>query len=164
LGDRLVFRTSDAPTEGFRAFTVSLVVSQPATVDALVGGALDAGATTLKPGKRCSGVTAASSKRRTGRSGRSRSSLEEERRSRDPADRRDRATARVGGRPRQQAVSTSSTGSRSPKSFGGKYVQFATGPVTLALYRHDALAKDRGVPPKAPARTELSSGRRRRLQ
>ena len=33
----------------FRGFTISLVVSQPATVDGLVDAALQAGATTLKP-------------------------------------------------------------------------------------------------------------------
>lgn len=34
------------------------------------------------------------------------------------------------------------------KSFGGKYVEFATGsgPVKLALYKRRALAKDAGVP------------------
>jgi hypothetical protein len=35
------------------------------------------------------------------------------------------------------------------KSFGGKYVEFATGPgpVKLALYGRRALARDAGVPP-----------------
>ena len=35
------------------------------------------------------------------------------------------------------------------KSFGRKYVEFATpsSPVNLALYGHPALAKDAGVPP-----------------
>jgi len=42
-------RAGEPPTTGFRGFTVSLVVSQPATVQALVGAALDAGATELKP-------------------------------------------------------------------------------------------------------------------
>ena len=31
------------------------------------------------------------------------------------------------------------------KSFGGKYVEFESGPVTLALYGRRALAKDAGV-------------------
>jgi len=35
-----------------RGFTLSLVVSQPATVDGLIGAALDAGATPLKPAKK----------------------------------------------------------------------------------------------------------------
>src|SRR6478752_9287946 len=42
-------RASDAPTTGFRGFALSVVASQPGNVDALIGAALDAGATTLKP-------------------------------------------------------------------------------------------------------------------
>ena len=42
LGSTVRVRASQAPTSGFRGFTLSLVVSQPSTVDALVGGALDA--------------------------------------------------------------------------------------------------------------------------
>lgn len=49
LGDTIRVRESDAPTSGFRGFTLSLVVAQPSTVDSLVGTALDAGATVLKP-------------------------------------------------------------------------------------------------------------------
>src|SRR5438067_7845728 len=52
LGTRVDLRTSQAPTTGFRGFTLSLVVSQPATVDELIGSAVDAGATPLKPAKR----------------------------------------------------------------------------------------------------------------
>ena len=42
-------RVSEAPTTGFRGFTLSLVVFQPATVNGYGGAALDAGATPLKP-------------------------------------------------------------------------------------------------------------------
>ena len=42
LGDRLALRASDAPTSGYRGFTMALGVSQPATVDALIGAAVDA--------------------------------------------------------------------------------------------------------------------------
>src|SRR6185312_3597747 len=42
-------RASEAPTAGFRGFTLSLTVSQPATVRGFVTAALDAGATALKP-------------------------------------------------------------------------------------------------------------------
>ena len=52
LDDQVALRASDAPTTGFRGFTLSLVVSQPATVDGLIGAALDAGATPLKPAKK----------------------------------------------------------------------------------------------------------------
>jgi hypothetical protein len=46
---RVGLRASDAPTSGFRGFTMSLVVSQPNTVDGFLASAIDAGATTLKP-------------------------------------------------------------------------------------------------------------------
>jgi len=49
LGPQLRLRASEAPTTGFRGFTLSLTVSQPATVSGLIGAALDAGATSLKP-------------------------------------------------------------------------------------------------------------------
>ncbi len=52
LGDVVRTRASDAPTSGFRGFTLSLVVSQPSTVDSLVSSALEAGATTLKAPKK----------------------------------------------------------------------------------------------------------------
>jgi predicted lactoylglutathione lyase len=52
LGTQVGVRASEAPTSGFRGFTLSLVVSQPATVDGLVDAALDAGATPLKPVKK----------------------------------------------------------------------------------------------------------------
>ena len=52
VDDEVGLRASDAPTDGFRGFTLSLVVSQPATVDGLIGSALDAGATPLKPVKK----------------------------------------------------------------------------------------------------------------
>jgi predicted lactoylglutathione lyase len=49
LGTRVRLRVSEAPTTGFRGFTLSLVVSQPATVNGFIGAAIDAGATPLKP-------------------------------------------------------------------------------------------------------------------
>jgi hypothetical protein len=49
LDSRVRLRASEAPTRGFRAFTLSLVVPQPATVDALFRAALDADAIALKP-------------------------------------------------------------------------------------------------------------------
>src|SRR5690348_3954595 len=42
-------RPSAEPSSGFRGFTLSLTVSQPATVNGFIDAALAAGATTLKP-------------------------------------------------------------------------------------------------------------------
>ena len=49
LDGQVKVRESDEPTSGFRGFTLSLIVSQPANVDALFDAALAAGATALKP-------------------------------------------------------------------------------------------------------------------
>jgi predicted lactoylglutathione lyase len=139
-------RASEAATTGFRGFTLSLVVSQPATVDALIGPALDAGATPLKPATKSlwgyGGVVeapdgtiwkvATSSKKDTG-----------------PASRQiDQIVLLLG----VADVAASKKfyvgrGLTVKRSFGGRYVEFA-GPsehVKLALYKRRALAKDAGV-------------------
>ena len=104
LGDTVQVRESQAPTSGFRGFTLSLVVAQPSTVDSLVRSALDAGATELKPVKKSfwgyGGVVqapdgtiwkvATSSKKDTGPA--------------DPRGRRGRAAAGRRGRQGDQAV------------------------------------------------------------
>lgn len=141
-------RASEAPTAGFRGFTLSLVVSQPADVDALVDAAVEAGAATLKPAARSlwgyGGVVrapdgtiwqvASSSKKDTG-----------------PATRRiDEIVLLLGvadmaGSKRFYVEH----GLAVAKSFGSKYVEFATGPgsVKLALYKRRGLAKLVGVAP-----------------
>ncbi|MFG2006918.1 glyoxalase [Spirillospora sp. NPDC048911] len=147
LDSRLDLRASEAPTTGFRAFTLSLTVSQPANVNSLVNAALDAGATSLKPVTKSlwgyGGVVqapdgaiwkvATSKKKDTG-----------------PASREfDEMVLLIGA----ADVAESKRfyvdhGLAVGKSFGRKYVEFDTGssPVKLALYGHRALAKDAGVP------------------
>jgi uncharacterized glyoxalase superfamily protein PhnB len=148
LGDRLRFRASEVPTSGFRGFTLSLVVSEPATVAALIGAALDAGATPLKPVEKSfwgyGGVVrapdgtiwkvATSSKKDTGL-----------------------ATRQIDQIVLMLGVADVAASKRFyvdrglavAKSFGRKYVEFATvsSPVKLALYGRRALAKDAGVAP-----------------
>ena len=146
LENQVAPRASNAPTTGFRGFTLSLVVSQPATVDGLIGAALDAGATPLKPVKKglwgYGGVVCApdgtickvatSSKKDSG-----------------PATRQiDEIVILLG----VTDVAASKRfyvdrGLEVARSFGRKYVQFATEHVTLALYGRRALAKDAGVSP-----------------
>jgi predicted lactoylglutathione lyase len=142
----VALRASGAPTTGFRGFTLSLVVSRPATVDGLIGTALEAGATPLKPVKKSfwgyGGVVqapdgtiwkvATSSKKDTG-----------------PATRQiDDIVLLLG----VEDVAASKRfyverGLEVARSFGRKYVEFATEPVKLALYGRRALAKDAGVSP-----------------
>ncbi len=147
LGDRLRVRASDAPTTGFRAYTLSLVVSQPSTVDSLIGTAVEAGATVIKPAKKglwgYGGVVqapdgalwkvATSAKKETG-----------------PATREvDDIVLLLGA----DDVAASKQfyldhGLTVARSFGRKYVEFAAPPqsIKLALYGRTALAKDAGVP------------------
>jgi predicted lactoylglutathione lyase len=147
LGPLLRVRASQAPTTGFRGFTLSLTVSQPADVDALIGAALGAGATTLKPAEKSmwgyGGVVqapdgtiwkvATSAKKNSGP-----------------------ATGKIDNIVLLLGVDNMATskqfylgqGLTVAKSFGRMYAEFETGPspIKLALYRHRALAKDAGVP------------------
>ncbi|MFD5742243.1 glyoxalase [Streptomyces massasporeus] len=159
LGDRLRLRASEEPTSGFRGFTLSLVVSQPADVDALLDAAVQAGATTLKPAAKSlwgyGGVVqapdgtiwqlASSSKKNTG-----------------PATRQvDEFVLLLG----VEDVKASKQfyvehGLAVGKSFGSKYVEFATGtgPVKLALYKRRGLAKVAGVSPDGTGSHRLAIG------
>lgn len=148
LGRELRLVASDAPTSGFRGFTLSLTVSQPANVVALVDAALAAGATSIKPAAKSlwgfGGVVqapdgtiwkvATSKKKNTG-----------------PATRDvDKIVLLLG------ATDVPATkrfyvehGLEVARSFGRKYVEFAaSGPIALGLYGRRALAKDAGVPPE----------------
>ena len=147
IGPRVGVRQSDAPTSGFRGFTLSLVVSQPSTVDSLVASALGAGASPLKPVTKSfwgyGGVVrapdgtiwkvATSSKKDSG-----------------PVTRRIDTVALLLGVADVKASKRFyvERGLTVAKSFGSKYVGFETpaGQVKLALYGRRALAKDAGVP------------------
>jgi len=148
LGPRVGVRASEAPTTGFRGFTLSLVVSQPSTVDSLIGTALGGGATTLKPAKKgfwgYGGVVqapdgaiwkvATSSKKDSG-----------------PATREVDDVVLLLGVADVKASKQFyvDRGMAVAKSFGSKYVEFAAAesPLELALYSRRAAAKDAGVSP-----------------
>jgi predicted lactoylglutathione lyase len=141
-------RASEAPTSGFRGFTLSLVVSQPSTVDALVGAALEAGATELKPAKKSlwgyGGVV-------RGPDGTIWTVASSSKKDRGPATREiDEFVLQLG----VDDVAASKRfyierGLEVAKSYGRRYVQFGSpsSPVTLALYGRRALAKTAGVSP-----------------
>jgi predicted lactoylglutathione lyase len=159
LGPVLQLRASDAPTSGFRGFTLSLTVSQPANASALIDAALEAGATSLKPATKSfwgfGGVVqapdgtiwkvATSNKKNTG-----------------PATREiDRIVLLIGA----DDVAASKRfyvahGLAVAKSFGRKYVEFdmPSGAVTLGLYGRRALAKDAGVAPDGSGSHRLIVG------
>ncbi len=147
VGDHVGVRASEAPTNGFRGFTLSLVVAQPSIVDVFIGAALAAGATALEPAKKgfwgYGGVVqapdgtiwkvATSSKRDTG-----------------PATPRiDDVVLLLGvADVRASKQFYLDRGLAVAKSFGSKYVEFDTAgsPLKLALYGRRAAAKDAGVP------------------
>ncbi|MCW2750469.1 MAG: hypothetical protein JWR83_1579 [Aeromicrobium sp.] len=144
LGGQLDIRASDAPTSGFRGFTLSLVVSQPSTVDSLIGTAIDAGAATLKPAAKSmwgyGGVVqapdgtiwkiATSSKKDSG-----------------PATRQVDDIVLLLGVADVKATKRFYVDRGLPvaRSFGSKYVEFDTKNIKVALYGRKALAKDAGV-------------------
>ncbi len=145
LGEHVGVRAGDASTSGFRGFTMSLVVSQPSTVDSLIGSALDGGATELKPVSKSfwgyGGVVqapdgaiwkvATSSKKETG-----------------PATRQIDDIVLLLGVADVKASKRFyvDRGLAVKRSFGGKYAEFDTPGIKLALYGRRALAKDAGVP------------------
>jgi predicted lactoylglutathione lyase len=149
LGDRVQARAGDAPTTGFRGYTLSLLVAGPSTVDGIVASAVRAGATVVKPTRKSfwgyGGVVqspdgalwkiATSSKKDDGV-----------------------ATTNVDEVVLLLGVDDVKASKRFyveqglvvGKSFGSKYVQFEAprAPVGLGLYGRRALAKDAGVDPE----------------
>jgi predicted lactoylglutathione lyase len=157
LGTQVRLRAAEAPTTGFRGFTLSLVVSRPATVDGLISAAVDAGATPLKPAAKSlwgyGGVVqapdgtivtvASSSKKDTGP-----------------------ATGQIDAIVLQLGVVDVAASKRFyvdrgltvAKSYGRRYVEFDTGPVKLTLYKRRALAKVAGVSPDGTGSHRLIVG------
>jgi predicted lactoylglutathione lyase len=159
LGAQVRLRAAEAPTSGFRGFTLSLTVSQPATVKSLIDTALEAGATSLKPVTKSfwgyGGVVqapdgtiwkvATSAKKDTG-----------------PATRQIDAIVVLLGVTDMAASKRFYVehGLTVAKSFGRKYAEFATPPgsVKLGLYGRRALAKDAGVAPDGAGSHRLMIG------
>jgi catechol 2,3-dioxygenase-like lactoylglutathione lyase family enzyme len=159
LGAQVRTRASDAPTTGFRGFTLSLTVSQPANVRGLIDAAIEAGATSLRPVTKSlwgyGGVVqapdgtiwkvATSAKKDSGPDTRQFDELVLLLGVADVA-----ATKRF----------YVDQGLAVAKSYGRKYVQFATpsSPVKLGLYGRRALAKDAGVGPDGTGSHRLTIG------
>lgn len=158
LGTRVRLQAADEPATGFRGFTLSLTVSQPATVDGLVGTALDAGASVLKPVAKSfwgyGGVVrapdgaiwkvATSEKKNTG----------------PDTGEIDQIVLLLGVADMAESKRFYvDHGLTVAKSFGRKYVEFdASGPIKLALYGRKALAKDAGVPPEGTGSHRIRIG------
>ncbi|MEU3464038.1 glyoxalase [Streptomyces sp. NPDC006733] len=159
LDKQVRLRASDAPTDGFRGFTLSLTVAQPSTVNSLIDSALEAGATSLKPVTKSlwghGGVVqapdgtiwkvATSAKKDTG-----------------PATREIDAVVLLLGVADLAASKRFyvDRGLAVAKSIPRMYVEFDTpsSPVKLGLYGRRALAKDAGVPADGTGSHRLAIG------
>lgn len=159
LGKQVRVRAAEADSSGFRGFTVSLVVSQPSIVDGLMGAALGAGATELKPAKKSlwgyGGVVqapdgtiwqlASSSKKDTG-----------------PDSRQIDEIVLLLGVSDMAATKRFyvDRGLKVAKSFGSKYVEFdgSSSPIKLSLYGRRGLAKVAGVPAEGSGSHRLTIG------
>jgi predicted lactoylglutathione lyase len=148
LGDQVQVRASEPPSTGFRGYTLSLVVSQPSTVDSLVKTALDAGATSLKPTAKsfwgyggavqapdgAIWTIATSSKKEVG-----------------PATRQVDDVVLLLGVEDVKATKRFyvERGLAVKRSFGGKYVEFksSSSAIGFSLYPRKAAAKNAGVSP-----------------
>ncbi|MEU6681502.1 glyoxalase [Streptomyces sp. NPDC046925] len=159
LGSQIRLRASEAPSTGFRGFTLALTVSRPADVDSLVDAALAGGATSLKPAAKSlwgyGGVVqapdgtawkvATSAKKDTGP-----------------------ATGKIDEMVLLLGVEDMAASKRFyvdqglsvAKSFGRMYCEFDSGSSAfkLALYRRRALAKDLGLSPDGTGSHRLAIG------
>lgn len=158
VGSRVAIRHSDAPTSGFRGFTLGLDVAGPSSVDSRISAALEAGATALKPAEAqpwggYSGViqapdgaiwkVATNSNDDDGRA----------------IENVDRVVLLLGAADvRVSEEFYVERGLTVAKSAGGKYVEFepGTGAVTLGLYKRSGLAKEFGVSPEGSGAHRLA--------
>ncbi|WP_332642226.1 glyoxalase [Aeromicrobium sp.] len=138
-------QASDEPSEGFRGYTLSLVVAQPSTVDSLFSSALEAGATEIKPVTKSFWGYGGSLRAPDGTIWKIASSSKKET---GPATRQIDDVVLLLGVDDVKATKQfyADQGLKVGRSFGSKYVEFETTNVKLALYGHKALAKDAGVP------------------
>jgi catechol 2,3-dioxygenase-like lactoylglutathione lyase family enzyme len=147
LDSQVRLRASEAPTTGFRGFTLSLTVGQPATAKALYDAAVDAGAKPLKPAKKSLWGYGGSVQASDGTVWQVATSA---RTDKGPATRQiDDIVLLLGATdvPASKRFYVH-RGLAVAKSFGRKYVEFdlPSSPIKLGLYGRQALAKAAGVP------------------
>jgi len=145
----LRFRVAREPAAGFRGYTLSLLMPQPADADALIDSAVAAGAGVLKPAGTSlwgyGGVVRAPD-------GAIWQVVTSTKKNRTPVSRRPEGVVLLLG---VADVAASKAfyvehGLVVGTRFGSKYVEFDTGdgPVKLSLYKRRALAKAAGVAPE----------------
>ncbi|WP_157000808.1 glyoxalase [Agromyces laixinhei] len=144
LDGRVGVRRAEAPTSGFRGFAPSLILAQPADVDALFARALEAGAETLKPVAKSLWGYGGSLRAPEGTVWQIASANKT---STGPATGAIEKLVLLLGVDDVKASKAfySGQGVTVSKSYGSKYVEFDSGPITLALYKRENLAKQVGV-------------------
>ena len=139
-------RATEAPTTGFRGFTMSLVVSQPSTVDSLVGTALDGRRHDAEAGRE---ELLGLRRHRAGPDGAIWKVATSSKKDTGPATRQIDDIVLLLGVADVKASKRFyvDRGLAVKRSFGGKYVEFDSpgSAIKLALYGRRALAKDAGV-------------------
>jgi predicted lactoylglutathione lyase len=144
LEDQVSVRPAASATTGFRGFAPSLIIAQPADVDALFVRALEAGAAVLKPVIKSLWGYGGSLRAPDGAVWQIASANKT---STGPATGEiDKLVLLLGVEDVKASKSFySSRGVTVSKSFGSKYVEFDSGAITLALYKRQKLAKQVGV-------------------
>ncbi|MFE9425139.1 VOC family protein [Kitasatospora sp. NPDC006697] len=153
----LHLRAAAEPTAGFRGYTLSLTVAQPADANAYLNGAIEAGATVLKPASKSLWGYGGTVQAPDGAIWKVATSNKKDT---APAARRFDAMVLLLGVEDVTATKTFylDHGLTVAKSFGRKYVEFEAGdgPVKLGLYQRRALAKDAGVAPEGSGSHRLA--------
>ena len=156
LGDRLRLRERQPASTGFRGYTISLLVAQPADVSALLDAAIAAGGTAIKPVNRSIWGVGAVVQAPDGALWKIATSAKKDT---APASRTVDSIVLLVAASDVGATKAfyADRGFEVGKSFG-KYVEFATpgSPIGFGLYGRKALAKDAGVAAEGSGSHRLS--------
>jgi predicted lactoylglutathione lyase len=146
LDERVAVRASASPTSGFRGFAPSLILAQPADVDALFGRALEAGAEVLKPVVKSLWGYGGSLRAPDGAVWQIASASKK---NTSPATGAIERLVLLLGVEDVKASKRfyEGRGVTVAKSYGSKYVEFDSGAIRLALYQRTKLAEQVGVDP-----------------
>lgn len=144
LDGRIGVRAAASVTSGFRGFAPSLILAQPADVDALFDRAIAAGAEVLKPVVKSVWGYGGSLRAPEGTVWQIASA---NKKSTGPATGEIEKLVLLLGVEDVKASKRfyEAQGVTVSKSYGSKYVEFDSGPITLALYKRENLAKQVGV-------------------
>ncbi|MBO1331524.1 glyoxalase [Streptomyces sp. VRA16 Mangrove soil] len=159
LGPQVRVQPAEEASAGFRGFTLSLITSQPADVDALFEAAVAEGATAIKPAAKSlwgyGGVVQAPD-------GTIWQIASSSKKNKEPASKKVDDIVLLLGVADMAESKKFYVGQGVPvaKSFGSKYVEFeaGAGAVKLALYKRRNLAKVAGVAPEGSGSHRIAVG------